>query len=347
MLTVRDRRQGIERRATWMPDPSIMSYVRGALTQCLGIDVDTLPPHWLPVIITGTMDWVGLCQWWIFKNTGVFKSDETYKWVFEHRDEYEFDPQKLLVFRKNEKGNKIHERVKAPGISGKEREECLPFIRHDIFESWLRDNENIPPQVAAQFIPSDYFIEIVMWATFIWLLDKHGQEWLRSQNQIFACVHDYGVAYLSLWGDGELLSPEEMTCTQRPHGTCWSCGEMLWCVQGIEIDAMWKFTCNHCALMLETTSNYSVNMDAFEMRQGRCPQWNDKDGRPGGCRSTCKHSGTSQETVWKELEALGSKNVENYKEQMRLNGGRNLRQQDGQTLQDIINYYEDPTKRLQ
>jgi len=98
----------LARRPDWMPDAGIYAYVRDLLCARFDLETDKLPEHWIPLGIIGTMDWVQICGYWVWEHTGVFDTDEPYKWVFLWNGVYEFDPDRLLVFREHDEHNKFH-----------------------------------------------------------------------------------------------------------------------------------------------------------------------------------------------------------------------------------------------
>jgi hypothetical protein len=303
------------------------------------IEVDYLPDHWIPLTIVGTLDWVVICGWWIFRNTGIFQSDDPYQWIFDF-DGYEFDPDKLLVFRNDAERNKLLARLRDPDLEGKERTEALPFLFHDVFEVWWRHEHEMTPEEAERFFPPGEFIEATIFATFMWILDEYGKKWIHRQDEVFSCVFDFGVAYLSKW-DNTLLDPKIMVETKRPQNSCKYCGEVLWCVGGTTIGEHWYNVCNHCLVNLAMTG-HEGGLDEFEvrLREPSCPHWKGVDNEAGTCISTCPHSGMTQDKVWEKMEEWGAGRQEAYREHVRGLGGKSPRQVAGQTIDDIVGHFK-------
>jgi len=331
------RETGTKKRDSWMPDPGVHLYVQDMLYEDFGIEVSALPDHWIPLTIVGTLEWIVICQWWIFRNTGIYESDDPYKLVFEY-DGYEIDPDQLLIFREEPERHKFAERMESPGITGKERTEALPFLAHDVFGTWLQGEQNLTPEEAEGFVPPKEFLEVCMWATFMWVLDEYGRDWIYMQDQILACVFDYQVAYYSRW-DESLLDPNIMRCTDREVSTCRYCGEKLWCVTGTEVNMMWQFVCNNCLIVMATESHHRLDQKDDRLQHPHCPHWRGVDGAAGSCQSTCPHSGMTPEKVWQKIEDAGSARVEAYRDTVRELGGRNPRQVAGQSVRDIVRYF--------
>ena len=312
--------------------------MRDVLFDDFGVEVSALPEHWIPIAIVGTLDWVFICGWWIFRNTGIYNSDEPYKFVFEY-DGYEFDPDRLQMFKEDPARHKFQERLEHPGISGKERTEALPFLREEIFQSWLVGEQGLDEDEAASFVPPQEFMELAMYATFLWVLDTYGRDWIYMQDEILACVYDYQVAYLSTWepGSPELLDPEKMNATQRPVNSCRYCGNTLWCVIGTEVGGKWQFICNSCTVGLAEAGEVSAK--SARVREPKCPHILGKDGSAGSCVATCPHSQMSEERVWDQMEERGSARVELYRDKVR-ELGMNPRQAAGQTLADLVKHFK-------
>ena len=192
-LTKREE-SGTRKRDAWMPDPGVHLYVRDMLYEDFGIDLDMLEGndavrHWIPLSITGALDWIRICGWWIYRNTGIFESDAPYKYVFDYNN-YEFDPDQLLIFLEDEEKNKLQERLESPELKPKERSEALPFLIHDYFASWLKGERNLCQDQIDNFIPPDELLELILFSTFMWVLDKYGRDWIYMQDEIIACVYD-------------------------------------------------------------------------------------------------------------------------------------------------------------
>jgi hypothetical protein len=130
------------------------------------IQVDHMPEHWIPLAIVGTLDWVAICGWWVYRNTGIFESDKPYEKIFDF-DGYEFDPDQLMMFEEDESRHKFKERLANPGINGKERTEALQFLFQDVFEVWYKAEREYTQQESEGFFPPQEFIEVAMYSTFL------------------------------------------------------------------------------------------------------------------------------------------------------------------------------------
>ena len=336
-IPIKHYQQAVGHRADWMPDPGVYFYVKDILQDDFGIQIDVLPEHWIPLTIVGTLDWITICGWWLLRNTGIYQSDEPYRWVFLF-GKYAFDPDKLMVFRDEPERNRLNERVASPGIEGKERSEALQFLLQDVFEVWWREQRDATPKQAQEFYPPQEFVEVCMYAVFLWVLDTYGRDWIYMQDETFACVFDFGVAYLSLWDSG-LLDPKEMVCTFRDLNTCHVCGEKLWCVSNAVIGDGWYPVCNHCIKVHEDVAPEGVDRCDPRVGAPHCPHWKSRDGFAGSCVSTCPHSGVNPGVVWESMETAGTSRVEEYREQIRQLGGRSPRQVAGQTVADVVKHF--------
>lgn len=337
-LQGRPRKEHPTRRKEWMPDPGVWRYVLDMLGDDFKVEVDTLPEHWIPIAVTGTLEWITVCGWWVFRNTGVFQPDTPYKYVFEFGGGYEFEPDHLIMFEEDPKDNLLEYRLKKPGITGIERSEALPFLADKVFAAWLRGEHDLTEEEAEQYIPPRAFLEIAMYATFMWVLDTYGRDWLYMQDEILACVFDYGVAYYEKFGK-TLLDPAQMVCTERPHHSCRYCETVLWCVSGTTIGGLWQFVCTNCLIMQARTG---ADVDELDRRLNapRCPHISAE----GTCRATCKHSGISEEDTWRKLEEVGSSRVAAYAEQ--LAGGAHPLQQAGLDRKALVDQFLKGSRRI-
>jgi hypothetical protein len=340
-----------------MPDPGVHRYVTDLLED-LGIDVGYLPEHWIPLGIVGTLEWVIVCGWWLFRNTGIYDTEEAYQWVFDY-DGYEFDPDQLLVFKEDDERNLFEHRIENPGVNGKERTEALQYVSQDFYAAWVKDKT---PAEQREFIPPPGFVEAVMWATFMWVLSDYGKDWIYMRDELFACVFEFGVSYVSTW-DNTLLDPGIMVCTKRPLNSCRYCAaevftfkqelshlgeidedkvdETLWCVQGAYVNGGWQFTCNNCLVKQVENGAHMDHPDKDRrVLKPHCPHLLGEDGEPGSCNSTCPHSEMTQKKAWERMEERGSERVQEVRDRVRSMGGRTPRQISGQTVDDIVDYFK-------
>lgn len=320
-----------------LPDKGVVAYVRDILDS-YGVNVQEIEehyPHWLPVAIVGTLDWIMICGWWIWRNTGFFDSDEGYRFVIDFNG-YEFDPDMILVFREEVERNKFEERINSPGIESLERTEALQFLREDVFGGWARSQGKDPDE----FTPPQEFIELMMWATFMWVLSENGRDWIYMQDEILACVIEHGAAFMEKWSDDRaLLDPREVKVTQRPVNSCRYCGETLWCVRGAFVNGdQWHHTCINCLVGL-WEQGITVDKRDDRILRPKCPHLDGIDGGTKSCVATCPHSGMSGEKVMERMQEVGSQRLEKYREAMHVSG-MNHRQLAGQTLDDILGHFK-------
>jgi len=322
-----------------LPDKGAMQYVRDILS-ALGVDVEHIEqnrPHWMPAGIVGTLDWVMICGWWIYRHTGIYNSDAGYLKVIRF-GECELDPDIFIVFEEDASRNSFNTRLDNPGIEGKERGEALQFLRKDVYEQWALEAGADPEE----FNPPQQFLELVMWGTFMWVLSKYGRDWVYMQDPISACVIDYGVAFLEKFPEegrpGELFDPTALTITDRPIATCKYCEERLWCVRGAFIDGdKWQFVCINC--LVERWENGEV-VDTSDERilRPKCPHKEGIRGSTKSCVQTCPHSKMNQEKVWERMEEAGSERLRQYRKQAAL-GGASPRRLAGQTIDDLVQHF--------
>jgi len=318
--------------STWMPDQGVHEYVSDMLEE-LGVDnleeILATHPNWIPLTILGSMDWVFICGWWVFSQTGVFDSEDQYRWIYYLiDDDYEIDPSDLTVFRESRERNKFQVRKSQPGLEKLEKIEAISFLIHDYFPSFDED----PPPV--------HIAELVLYSTLMWILSDYGRNWLASKEPVFHSIKDYGVAYLHRkcsddLGGTELFHPDGVVCKERPCTTCTTCGALVWCVLGTYIDNIWEYSCINCAM--ERVEN-GAKRD-FEDRRfdtPACPHYG------GKCMSTsCPHSGVSEEDILEKMQEVGSQRLDEYREQIRSMGGHNPRMIAGQTTEDIVGHFAD------
>lgn len=349
-----------------MPDPGVYAYVRDVLEKDFQVDVGVLPDHWLPLAIVGTLDWVAICGWWIYRNTGIFDSEDAARFIIRWNN-YEFDPDRILVFLDDPERNLFLHRLQNPGIDGKERTEALQFLFVDIFERWYRHEHGYNAQVAHDFYPPQEFIELAMYATFLWILDEYGRDWIAEQDMILRCAIHFGEAFQCKW-DGKLLDPREVERTERVHGTCAACKTRLHCVGGTDFRIMdrhldhpvvqaileddsdvvqatsgrWAFLCNHCAMSLATLDGVEIDPNDQRLHRPKCPHWKGIDGEAGGCIATCPHSGMNPEKVWQKMEEVGSERLRQYREHMDNElGGMSPRMVAGQSIDGIVDHFRE------
>lgn len=409
---------GLELHRDWIPDKGVLKWVRDTMRDRLGIEnIDKLPRHWLPLVVTGTMDWIFKSGgWWIFENAGIFDSNEPFNWVFSYEG-YDFEPDELNVFRDlalvaegedgkffydegtwyfvsdnsdftekfevDENGipefptavfigkeifevlqvpdlyyfkvnveggevpqdkeflfqvfqdqNLFEERNEFPGLQPEEMQEAFPWVVEMAFLPHAGDasrNEQV------ELVPPKHFIQMSMWATFLWILSDNGKDWFRSEDPTFNHIYDFGVAYREN-DKGTLLPPDQVEKTQRSHFHCSHCDSRLICVEGAFLNAEWVKLCIHCMVRLSDTED----MDTEDERifNPPCPHLN----KDGPCPVTCPHSGMDtvkrNKQAREELKRRGKENTDRLREARRLGHyGRKLL--GGRSIQEINEMYDD------
>lgn len=320
-----------------LPDRGVVTYVKDVF-RTLGVDVEEIDrafPHWIPIGIVGTLDWVMICGWWIWRNTGFFDSDEGYRYVIEFNG-YEFDPDMILVFREDQDRNRYRVRSDTPGIEEIERTEALQFLMVDVYGGWAKA-EGKDPKI---FTPPQEFVEMLMWSTFMWVLSEYGRDWIYMQDEVLACVIEYGAAFMEKWsGDKTLLDPQEVKVTDRPANSCRYCENTLWCVRGAFINGKeWHFICINCLVKL-WESGVQVDTKDERIVHPRCPHLEGADGAMKSCHASCPHSGIYKEKIWEKMQEQGSERLRQYREAVRMHGASH-RQLSGQSVDDIINHFK-------
>lgn len=313
--------EGIVQRERWMPPAAVFRFVMDAIEQYdsvgafpMKMDPYKCPEHWIPLIIVGTLEWVCVSGWWPWLYTGVFDTNEAYKWVFIYEDRYEMSPDHLVVYKDKPELNAYTERINMPGIEDRERSEILQFIWQDIFD---RFEKGRPPQE---------FVEPVVWATLMWILSEFGRDWL-GQDPIFSSIYTHGVGYLTKW-DQKVLDPLKVRSTNRAIGCCAGCGEKLWCVMGFECDGAWNYVCNACILRLKE-EGHAVDKWDKRIRAPKC-------GSETCLYVACPHNPKTKESIEQQMVEVGRRRVENYRAQI---AGGQPGLLGGATANDIVEYF--------
>lgn len=342
-------------RPDWMPDPGIHAFVSDFLEEKFNLQICNLNEKWVPLSIVGTLDWLRIAMWWFFEYTDVQRTNEQYETVFNFDGVYEFDADKLLVFRENPEQNAFNERWDSPGLTEDERRDVIGFISK-YFESY-----EVEP-------PPDYISERIIWAVFLWVMSDYGKDWMYTIDvgadedfPLFACVQDFHSAFVSAWEDeGKLLDPTKMYSTNRPVGTCAGCGERQWCVQGYMIqqegvamvgfseaakhnvsaedleDLGWKLYCNRCAVDMHEAG---FDLDEQDQRVA-----NPMCGSQTCLNTDCPHLATIQgfngRKIPKALVHQARDRVDRFQEYVDNQlEGHVPRQLAGQTVDDMVDHF--------
>jgi hypothetical protein len=324
------------RDARW-PDPGVHRFVVDVLREAFDIDPLKWPDYVIPVAIVSTLDWIQRNGVWVFRNTGLWQTDEPYKFVFEYQ-QAELSPNDVFVFRDEEERNQFKKRIQEPGLSTVEREEGLAYVREIGFLMWEKDR---PRTESAGFVPPDFVIERAMWATLMWVLSKNGRDWLYMLDPIISSTYDFGVGYLYN-PTSELLDPKQVIVHRREPHSCRVCGEGLWCVAGAFLGGAWYHVCVNCLQGL-WSENPSATDDYRDDRLMKppCPHLRGIDpAHQGTCRETCRHSGVTPEKVWEAMEAHAKRKVDLQVGQMRTLG-QNPQQQAGKDLAQLVDYFKE------
>jgi hypothetical protein len=315
-------------------------FVRDIMREVFDIDVTSYGRHVIPVVITSTLDWVRLNGVWIFRNTGLYQTDEPYKFVFEYQ-QAELSPNDVHVFRDLPERNQFNARIHEPGLSVREREEALGYVMEVGFAMW---EKGLTRDQVQQFTPPGAVVERVLWSVLMWVLSQNGRPWLHSLDPIISSTHDFGVGYLYT-PTSELLDPAQVIVHRREPHTCRVCESKLWCVAGACLDTKWVYVCVNCLIRLwEQDPLKTDDWQDNRIRTPVCPHLKGIDKTfQGTCHETCPHSGIKPEVVWEMMEdAANRRVVARVAEVKRL--GQNRQQIAGMTLDDMANYFDSTGK---
>lgn len=314
--------EGVVQREAWMPPAAVFRFVVDALEQynsvgAFPMDMNPykVPEHWIPLIIAGTLEWICVSGWWPWLYTGVFDTNEAYKWIFRYEGRYEFSPDHLVVYRENGELNAYNERINQPGIEDRERSEILQFLWQDVFDRFKKER---PPQS---------FVEPVVWATLMWVLSEYGRDWL-GQDPIFSSIYTHGVGYLTRW-DKKVLDPLKVECTERSIGSCASCGNKLWCVAGFSQDGHWLYLCNAC-IVRAASEGHEVDKWDKRVRTPKC-------GSDSCLYVGCPHNPRTRKDIEEAMIGAGRMRVDEYRRQVLAGGQPGLL--GGHSADEIVDYF--------
>jgi len=320
------------------PDPGTWHFVKDLMAAVWDINVEEFPNHVVPITIVSTLEWVQLNAVWILRNTGIYQTDEPYSFVFEY-DQSELSPDDIELFRDAPERNQFDARINDPGLSAREQEEALGYVRESGFYMWEKGMTR--EQASSQsFTPPGWVIERVLWCTLMWVLSKNGRDWLYCLHPIVSSTYDYGVAYLYTESN-ELLEPSRVTVIDRKPHSCRVCEETLWCVRGALLDNRWLYVCVNCLIGLwEQDPDKTQDYRDKRILKPPCTHLTGiNKNHVGTCTATCPHSGLNPEIVWELMEEDANKRVQaRVAETKRM--GRNPAQRGGVTLDNLIDYFE-------
>jgi hypothetical protein len=311
------------------PDEGAERFVSDLLRELFEENPDEFDRTWIPMTLLGTLDWIVISNWWAWFYTGIFKSSETYKYVFryqevdpETQDElmYEFDPERLVVFREDRDRNYFEERFLNPGLDDRERGEVIQFLLQDVFEEM-----EVEP-------PPEIVMEHIIYATLMWVLSDNGKQWLCEIDPVWDCVDEFRVAYLERW-ENTLLDPRKMEKTDRELGTCAFCKEQLHCVSGASLFQDFMMVCNDC---LKMAADQGAEVDKLDnrIRSPMCPH------RGGSCVNLeCKHNELTHEDIGDMMAEQGRNRVDMWRN-ARVES-REARTLAGRTVDQVVDYFDD------
>ena len=336
----------IKGRADWLPDQAVMDFVRDFLTEKLPLDKEFIlntNECWCPITILSTLEWIKIGGWWLFRYSDVGFSEEQYSNVWRFAEETSFtelDPQNLITFLRDQARNFFTHRWNNVGLSNQEHMDLIPFIEKIGFPQWGKE---IPPREVT---------EIVSWATLLWVLSGNGFEWARDVDVVFDYTAEFDRSFLSAKEESDreelrLLDPRKMQNTNRPVGTCSSCGVSQYCVDGYFIlgnmvmqkshqakpnyETAWVYLCDSCA---------SREIGSGGIRDVGAE--NPKCGNHRCINTKCPNLKTVQDE-WGNLipESLiknGQRRIDQYRQFIE-EYGASPRQLSGQTLEDVLNHF--------
>ena len=311
------------------PDDGAQRFVTDLLQELFDEDTDRYEESWIPLALMGTLDWIVICNWWAWFYTGIFKSSEPYNYVFRYHDTddqtgedllYEFDPEKLVVFREDRDRNYFEERFINPGLDDRERAEIIQFLLQDVF----REMEVEPP-------PQET-LEKIAYATFMWVLSDNGRDWLCEIDPVWDCVDEFRVAYLERW-EHTLLDPRKMEKTDRKLGACAFCQNQLYCVAGAVVDSSFAMVCNDC-LILTKDQGHEVDMLDARVNNPSCPHLG------GSCVNTnCPHNPLTHEDLGDMMAEQGRNRVDMWRS-ARV-ASKEARTLAGRTVDQVVEYFQE------
>jgi hypothetical protein len=306
------------------PDEGAYSFVTDMMRERFGVNTNEIDKLTIPLGVLGTLDWIAICGWWAWTNTGIFDSSEAYSWVFRYVSEQdeviEMSPDMLLVFREDRELNCFEERFQNPELTRMEAGEAVQFLKYDVYQKMTKS----PP-------PDAELLELILYCTFLWVLSDNGKEWLCKIDPVWHCVDDFGVAFLNQW-EGQLLDPRRMECTERKIGSCAMCKNSLFCVAGAQWGPSWFNLCVEC--MNKAHEEDSHEMDEMDRRliEPSCLH------RGGQCKNTaCPHNPLTDEDVQGMFHEAGSRRLDEWREQAI--EGDEQRSIAGMTVDDIVDMF--------
>lgn len=312
------------------PDEGAELFVRDLLHEWLEVDTRGWDPTWIPLGLMGTLDWIMLCNWWAWFYTGIFQSEEAYKWVFRYfsinpktkePQIYEFEPDQLVLFREDREQNAFEERINNPGLTDRERGQIVQFLIRDVYRAM---GQEPPPQEV---------VEMIAYATFIWVLSDNGRDWLCEIDPVWDCVDEFKVAYLERF-ENTLLDPRNMEKTDRELGTCVFCKEQLYCVQAAATFDDWQSICNDCLVALHEQSPEAVDVKDRRIVKPLCGF------RGGNCLNTaCPHNPITHDDLGDMMARAGGERVDAWRS-ARIAGGE-PRKLAGRTADQVVDYFRD------
>ena len=317
------------------PDTGAEAFVKDMMRDQFGeviwrelqIEVNDLADYVIPLGILGALEWIAVCGWWAWTYTGIFHSSESYKWVFRYssydkeadRDiVYEYDPDKLMMFREDDEENAFEDRFNNPGLTDKERAEAVQFLIQDVFEEMDRE------------APDPFLVEVILYCAFMWVLSDNGREWLCEIDEVWNCIDSFGVAFMDQW-QNMLLDPRNMECTEREVGSCAFCQNSLYCVAGAELNEDWLTVCNDC-LCVARDQGHVVDEYDTRLAEPHCPS------RGGACLNTeCPHSPLEEEDIVEAMQEAGSRRLERWRgARLEANEPRKIA---GRTVDEIVDFF--------
>ena len=339
----------VQGRADWLPDQSVMNFVRDFISETFPEDrqyiLDT-DETWVPLSILSTLEWIKIGGWWLFAYGSVGFSEEQYEsiWKYSEGESFtEHDPESLIIFLMDRARNYFQHRWSAPGLTDQEHVDLIPFIERVGFPQWKK---RAPPQEVT---------EVVVWATLLWVLSENGFDWARDVDIIFDYTAEDNRSFLSADEDSDsvdmrLLNPMRMHSTGRPVGTCAGCGTNQYCVDGYliagnvrmkkseqansapQFDPGWVHLCNRCAVHCNDSQTL-----VFDSRVSNPMCGNRK------CMNTsCPHLQTIQDQfgnrISQNVVEAGQKRQNEF-ERFIEDLGASPRQLSGQTLEDVLQHF--------
>ena len=245
-----------KKRPDWMPEPEMYLFVLNMIDHAheffdeIPREMLNMNEHWIPLGIIGTLEWLHKSLWWFFEYTSFRRTNLQYTQYFVYEEEYEWNPEKLIVCMEDPENSQLEFRYRKPGLYPQEQRSIRSHI------PWFFKKFDVEPPKSMEII--DY----IAYATMIWIL-QDGRPWMDDMEELFRCATKYAekgqpFSYVSSWErEGALLHPMQMIHTERELGVCANdkCQNKQWCVGWYRLGDIKAHFCHSCAIKLVEMGN--------------------------------------------------------------------------------------------